>query len=85
MEGVFLLDDGSQLTLARILSEKHTKKQGTGDVVFEGNTTEYYINGIPAKAKEYDATVKSICDEEKLKILTMPDYFAAALPWQKAA
>lgn len=83
VEGVFLLDDGSQLTLARILSEKHTKKQGTGDVVFEGNTTEYYINGVPAKAKEYDATVKSICDEEKLKILTMPDYFAAALSWQK--
>lgn len=83
VEGVFLLDDGSRLTLARILSEKHTKKQGTGDVVFEGNTTEYYINGVPAKAKEYDATVKSICDEEKMKILTMPDYFAAALPWQK--
>ncbi len=83
VEGVFLLDDGSRLTLARILSEKHTKKQGTGDVVFEGNTTEYYINGVPAKAKEYDATVKSICDEEKLKILTMPDYFAAALSWQK--
>lgn len=83
VEGIFLLDDGSRLTLARILSEKHTKKQGTGDVVFEGNTTEYYINGVPAKAKEYDATVKSICDEEKMKILTIPDYFAAALSWQK--
>ena len=81
VEGIFLLDDGSRLTLARILSEKHTKKQGTGDVVFEGNTTEYYINGVPAKAKEYDATVKSICDEEKMKILTIPDYFAAALSW----
>lgn len=83
VEGVFLLDDGSRLTLARILSEKHTKKQGTGEVVFEGNTTEYYIDGVPAKAKEYEAAVKEICDEEKMKILTMPDYFAAVLSWQK--
>ncbi len=83
VEGVFLLEDDHRLTLTRILSEKHTKKQGTGDVIFKGNSTEYYIDGVPAKEKEYEATVKGICDEERLKILTMPDYFAAVLPWQK--
>lgn len=83
VEGVFLMEDEKRLTLTRILSENHTKKRGTGDVIFEGNTTEYYIDGVPTKAKEYDATVKAICDEEKVKILTMPDYFPAVLPWQK--
>ena len=83
VEGVFTMDDGRRLTLTRVLLEKHTKKQGTGEVIFKGNATEYYIDGVPAKEKEYEATVKAICDEEQLKILTMPDYFSAGLPWQK--
>ncbi len=41
------------------------------------------MNGVTSREKEYSAAVCQLCDGdiEKLKILSMPDYFAETMPW----
>jgi recombinational DNA repair ATPase RecF len=38
-------------------------------------TAKYYINDVPKKAKEYEETVKSICDKDLFLSLFNPSYF----------
>lgn len=81
VEGVFRLD-GRQLTLKKVFSEKWTKKRGSATSEFSGHTTDYYIDGVPSKLKEYKALVDSIVKEDVFKLLTSPSYFNEQLKWQ---
>ena len=82
VEGTFLLD-GGQVTLRRVFKEKWMKKKGAARRTFEGNTTDYYINGVPAKQREYEKVVADICEPEMLKILSMPNYFSEVMHWSE--
>ncbi|MBU8733464.1 AAA family ATPase [Cytobacillus oceanisediminis] len=74
VEGVFLLDD-KQLILRKVFTEKWTKKRGSANAEFTGHTTDYFIDGVPSKKKEYMDLVDSIVQEDIFKLLTSPSYF----------
>lgn len=80
VEGVFLLD-GKQLTLRKVYAEKWTKKRGSATAEFTGHTTDYFIDGVPVKKKEYEEKVNSIVKEDVFKLLTSPAYFNERLHW----
>lgn len=72
------LDDGQELLLAKEFYEKWTRKRGAAEAEFTGNVTDYYVDGVGVKKKEYIATVERACgvDIEKLKMLLVLGYFA---------
>jgi len=82
VEGVFDID-GRRLTLRKVFSEKWTKKRGSATSEFAGHTTDYFIDGVPSKKKEFDQTVSSIIDEDVFKLLTSPTFFNEQLHWTK--
>lgn len=77
-----LLVDKKKLTLKKIFKENWTQKRGSATKTFSGHTTDYYIDGVPSKKKEFDDTISSIVDEEVFKLLTNPSYFNEQLKWQ---
>lgn len=81
VEAVFLVD-GKTLTLKKVFSEKWTKKRGATVSEFTGHTTDYFIDGVPAKKKEYDQLISSLISEDVFKLLTSPSYFNEQLKWQ---
>ena len=81
VEGVLMID-GRRTTLRRVYREKWIKKRGSATSEFSGHTTEYYVDGVPAKESEYKAAVASIVDEGLFRLLTSPTYFNEVLKWQ---
>lgn len=81
--GSFQLDDGQTVTLTRTLKEKWERKRGEAERKLTGNTTDYEINGIPKKQKEYKEFVDSLCNENIFALLTNPDTFASKLHWSE--
>jgi hypothetical protein len=63
--------------------EKWTKKRGSAEKEFTGNTTDYFIDGIPTKKKDFDKHIESIASAELFKMLTNPRYFNEHLHWEK--
>jgi len=82
VEGVFQFD-GKQITLKKVYYEKYTKKRGSASKEFTGHTTDYFIDGVPTKKKEFDDTVKTIAEEQTFRLLTNPRYFNEVMTWQK--
>ncbi|MES1046344.1 hypothetical protein HYI36_00760 [Bacillus sp. Gen3] len=80
VEAKFLID-GRPLTFRKVYSEKWTKKRGSPQSEFTGHTTDYFIDGVPSKKKEYVDKVATIVDEEVFKLLTSPSYFNEQLKW----
>ncbi len=78
-----LLVDGEELMLTRTFKELWSTKRGSVEASYDGNTSEYSIDGVPCKANAYKAKVAELVDEEKFRLLTSVSYFAAAMPWQK--
>ncbi len=76
-------DGGRMITLGKSMAEIWKKKRGAKVAEFSGHTTDYTVDGVPVKEKEYDETVLSLCggDMEKPKMLTMPDYLPEQMPW----
>src|SRR5690625_3108084 len=81
VEGTFLID-GQELTLKKVFKEKWTKKRSSVSSEFTGHTTDYFIDGVPSKKKEYTSKVDEIVEEEVFKLLTSPSYFNEQLHWK---
>ena len=76
--------DGTVVTFKRLFHEVYKKTRGNAEAVLSGHTTEYWINGVPKKEKEYQKYWQDIFDsDEEVKLLTMPAYFAEQLHWEK--
>ena len=83
IEGEMVLKvDNQEVKFKRVQTENWTKKRGTVEQEFTGNTTEYYIDDIPKKKSEYDKVVNEICDTEIFKLITDVEYFGG-LHWKK--
>ena len=82
VEAVLLLDDGSHIKLKRTFREIWTKKRGSATETFSGHTTDYFIDDVPAKKREYSDRINSIISEEKFKLLTDPLYFKNQMDWK---
>lgn len=78
-----LLADGEEISLKRTYQEVWSTKRGCSEATYDGNTSEYYVNGVPCKANAYKAKVAELVDEDKFRLLTTVSYFSAGIPWQK--
>ena len=75
--------DGKRITLRKVYREVYTKKRGSTQKEFTGHTTDYFVDDVPVKKGEYEATVANIADESIFKLLTSPTYFNEQMDWKK--
>lgn len=81
-EARFIMDDGRLVTLRKVFRENYKKKKGSATAEFDGHSVDFFIDGVPVKEKEYTATLMAFCGgAEKMKMLTMPHYFAEDMAW----
>lgn len=71
--------DGKEVTFQKTYKELWTKKRGSSESVFSGHTTDYYINTVPIKEKDYKDRIATIIDEETFKLISNPRYFSVDL------
>ena len=75
------LADGQRITLAKDFYEKWTRKRGSAAEEFTGNITDYYVDGVKSKKKEYTEILENACgtDLERVKMLMVLGYFADSM------
>lgn len=74
VEGIFLIED-KEVTFKKIYEEKWTKKRGNIHEEFSGHETEYYVNEVPVRKKDYVDRIGSIITEDQFKLLSNPMHF----------
>lgn len=79
--GAFTLDEGGTVELKRVYREKYSSPRG-GEVTLTGHTTDYFVDGVPKKEKEYKEMVSSLVNESIFKLITNPLYFNESYSWQ---
>lgn len=82
VEAVFLTD-GEELTLRRTYKEVWTTKRGSSAATYDGNTSEYYIDGVPVKKYAFTDKITGLVSEDTFRMLTSVSYFANDLSWQE--
>lgn len=80
---VVLEVNGENLTLLRTYREKWETRRGSCETVFTGNTSEYYIDGVPVKRNAFQDKVNELVDEDTFRLLTSTTYFAGDISWQE--
>lgn len=80
---VVLEVNGEKLTLLRTYREKWETRRGSSEAVFTGNTSEYYIDGVPVKKNGFQDKVNELVDEDTFRLLTSTTYFANDISWQE--
>ena len=78
-----LLVNGEEVALHRTYQEVWTTKRGSSEATYDGNTSEYFVDGVPCKKNAFDSKIKEIVPEDTFRMLTSVSYFANDLPWQK--
>ena len=78
-----LLVSGEEVALRRTYQEVWSTKRGSSEATYDGNTSEYYIDGVPCKKNAFDAKIHEIVPEDTFRMLTSVSYFSRDLPWQK--
>ena len=82
VEGTLEFDE-EEITLKKIYKEIWTKKRGSTQAEFTGHTTDYYMNAVPVKKKEYTDRLATVIDEENFNLLSNPIYFNQILDKNK--
>lgn len=76
--GIFDID-GKEIKFERVYKEVWSKKRGSNTETFTGNTTDFYINDVPKKKKEYEDEIGKIVTEDEFNLLSNPLYFNTIL------
>ena len=74
--------NGLETLFKKIFKEKYTKQRGSTTATFTGHTTEYFVDDVPRKKKEYDDTVNQLFYNKIFNIITDPFYFNTKMKWQ---
>lgn len=82
VEAEFLVD-GEVQTFQRTYREVWATRRGTGTPVYEGNTSDYFVNGVPQKKNAFDTAIKEMVSEDLFRMLTSVSHFAAGMKWQE--
>ena len=77
-----ILIDRAVTTFKKVYSEKWTKKRGSVQKELTGHNIDRFVDGVPVKSGEFADQIKTICDEETFRLLTIPRYFNEVLHWQ---
>ena len=75
-------DNGYMYVLEVVYKEKWTKISGSDERKLTGNTTDYFIDGVPKKAKDYQNFVAEYFMEPWFSITSNPNTFPN-LHWQE--
>ena len=75
--------EGTETTLKRVNKEIWTRKRGNVEQTFSGNNSEYYIDDVPCKLKDFQEKVNDIIPGEIFKMIIDPTEFCINMSWQK--
>lgn len=75
--------DGAAMSVKRTLREIWSTKRGSSEASYDGNTSDYFIDGVPMKKKEFDRRIGEVVGEDAFRMLTSIRYFADELPWKE--
>ena len=80
---VDLLVGGKHRNLKRTHYEKWSKKRGSANETFDGNTSDFFLDEVPVKKNLFDAAVKEMVGDEKMfRTLTDLRRFSVGLSWK---
>ena len=82
VEAVFIVN-GAEITLKRTYQEVWTTKRGSSEATYDGNTSEYYVDGVPCKKFAFADKVNELVDEDTFRMLTSVSHFANGITWQE--
>ena len=74
--------NGEELTLRRTYKEVWTTKRGSSEQTYDGNTSEYYVSGVPCKKNAFQDKVNELVSEDTFRMLTSVSHFANGISWQ---
>lgn len=74
--------NGEEVTLRRTYKEVWTTKRGSSEATYDGNTSEYYVSGVPCKKNAFQDKVNELVDEDTFRMLTSVSHFANGISWQ---
>ena len=75
--------NGEEVTLRRTYKEVWTTKRGSSQATYDGNTSEYYVDGVPCKRNAFQDKVNELVDEDTFRMLTSVSHFANGISWQE--
>lgn len=65
----------SIVTLSKVYKETWTKKRGSEEAEYSGNSTEYFYNNVPMKMSEFKSKIDSLIPEHIFKLITNVKWF----------
>lgn len=74
------VENGERLTLKKTFKEVYKRKRGSLEEEFSGHTVDYFINGVPAKEREYSERISRMCGDMG-EALMMPKHFPEVMNW----
>ena len=77
-----LLVNGEEVQLRRTYREVWSTKRGSSQVSYDGNTSEYYVDGVPCKKNAFNDKVNELVSEDTFRMLTSVNHFASQISWQ---
>ena len=75
--------NSEEVTLRRTYREVWSTKRGSSTATYDGNTSEYYVDGVPCKRNAFQEKVNELVDENTFRLLTSVSHFAAGISWQE--
>ncbi|PLX71842.1 MAG: hypothetical protein C0602_00280 [Denitrovibrio sp.] len=78
-----LVVDGKETILEKVYQEKWTKQKGAPQKTLTGHETEYWVNEVPVKQKDYDKYIAEMVDQKIFALVSNPAYFNNVLSWQE--
>ena len=74
--------NGEELALRRTYKEVWSTKRGSSEATYDGNTSEYYVDGVPCKKNAFQDKVSELVSEDTFRMLTSVSHFANSISWQ---
>lgn len=70
-----LIINGQDMNFKKMLKEKWVKKRGQEQQEFSGHETNYWIDEVPVKKKDYEEIINNLIPENLFKLITDPLFF----------
>ena len=75
--------NGEEVALRRTYKEVWSTKRGSSQASYDGNTSEYYVSGVPCKRNAFQEKVNELVSEDTFRLLTSVSHFANGISWQE--
>ena len=83
VEGIYQLSDGTLITFKKVIKEDWKTKRGSNTETFSGHTTDYFVDKVPCKEKEYTDKLLAIASVSNMMMLSLPLYFSEKMSMQE--